>query len=81
MEEKLIREPEIKRDEQGNIIYVAIAFGPHYFVEIMPDENSGELTLYLGTTHHGFHATAIELNGQLEKLIDEVKLAHPALEF
>jgi hypothetical protein len=80
MAENYIREPDVERDEQENIKHVAISFGPHYFVEIMPDEK-GVLTLYLGATHHGFSAKADEVNGQLERIVEEVMKSHPDLSF
>jgi hypothetical protein len=71
-----IREVNAKKDRNGNYTEVRIVFGPHYFVELHR-EASGGVTLVLGATHHGFKADASEVNGELERIINEVRQAHP----
>lgn len=78
MNENRIEKPLIELDEDGKIKRVYVVFGPHYFIDIMPNE-SGKLTLYLGATHHGFNANATEVGGELEKVIYEIREAHPEL--
>jgi len=52
-----------------------VNFGPHYFVDIF--EKDGKATFVLGATHHGFMVDASEVNGELEKIIYEVREGHP----
>jgi hypothetical protein len=70
-----IDEVEIERDKQGGIESVRFAFGPHYFVQVM--RKKGRLELCLGATHHGFRSDASEVNGELERFVEEIKRAHP----
>lgn len=81
MEREKIKVVEIERDDQENYTRVRVLFGPHYFIDIMPSELSGELTVYIGYTHHGFSARAVNLGDQLENIINEVREAHPELSF
>jgi hypothetical protein len=37
------------------------------------------LTIVLGATHHGFKADASEVDGDLERLINEVREEHPEM--
>lgn len=80
MKDNHIGQPKIEKDEHGNIKRVYVQFGPHYFIDLLPNE-SDELTLYLGATHHGFNARAIEVNDELERIIYEVREKHPELSF
>lgn len=81
MEKAYIRDVKIESDGNGRFRRVKIVFGPHYFIDIMPSEETGELTLYMGATHHGFSAKAEEVGDQLEKIIYEIRDAHPELTF
>jgi hypothetical protein len=74
-EEKRIEEPKIARDASGKIQSVRLVFGPHHFVEV--DLKDGRARCAIGTTHHGVRADASEINSELERLIDELKRAHP----
>ena len=71
-----IRPIEVEKDDAGEIQRVRLGFGPHYFVELLSKENEG-VDFVLGATHHGFIADATEINGELEKIINEVRDAHP----
>lgn len=73
--ETRIEEPNIKRDVKGRITSLGIVFGPHHFVEVMVED--GRVKCALGTTHHGVRADAAEVNGELERMIDELKRSHP----
>lgn len=73
-----VGKPKVEYDEQGKIKRVYVQFGPHYFVDIMPNEN-GDLTLYMGATHHGFKARATDVGGELEGIIYEIRDKHPDL--
>jgi len=55
---------------------VRVVFGPHYFVELHREINGG-VSFVLGATHHGFRADASEIDGELEKIIYEIREAHP----
>ncbi len=80
MKEHHIGKPEVEYDEEGKIIKVFVQFGPHYFIDIMPNE-IGDLTIYLGATHHGFKARATDVGGELEDIIYEIRDKHPDLSF
>ena len=54
---------------------VRLVFGPHYFVQLKM-EDPGAVTFVLGATHHGFKADASQVNGELEKIIYEVRGNH-----
>jgi hypothetical protein len=41
-------------------------------------EDLGAVTFVLGATHHGFKADASQVNGELEKIIYEVRGNHAA---
>lgn len=73
-----IREPEIHRGKAGEVERLRIVFGPHYFMELDAGPE-GSIELRLGATHHGFRADASEVNGQLERIISEVRDRHPDL--
>ena len=73
-----IREVTVEKNEDGKVLSVRIVFGPHYFVSIEPNEE-GVLTFYLGATHHGFAADAIQVGKGLEELIWEIREQHPEL--
>ena len=73
-----IREPEIDRGKGGEVERLRIVFGPHYFLELDAGPE-GTVELRLGATHHGFRADASEVNGQLEKIVNEVRETHPEL--
>ncbi len=70
-----IREVTISRNPDGTYKQVRVVFGPHYFVDIF--EEDGKVKFILGATHHGFMADASEVGGELEKIIDEIRRAHP----
>jgi hypothetical protein len=70
-----IEEPEVEREGDGKITAVRFAFGPHYFVQV--DIREGKAMLCVGATHHGISADASEVNGELEKFVEELKIAHP----
>jgi len=76
-----IGEPNIERNENGEITRVSVCFGPHYFIDIMPHEETGELAIYMGATHHGFGAHAHEVGGELEQIVEEVMKNHPDISF
>jgi hypothetical protein len=71
-----IRAVEAHKDSEGNYNRVRLVFGPHYFVELHVEESGGVLFV-LGATHHGFRADASEVDGELERIINEVRRAHP----
>lgn len=75
-----IREVKVEKDENGKVKSVTVVFGPHYFIEIMPNE-AGKLILYIGATHHGFSADATQVGKGLEAIIEEVRRNHPELVF
>lgn len=76
--EEGIRVVDVTKDEKGTIQKVRLVFGPHYFVELHEKEEGG-VEFVLGATHHGFHADASQVGGELEKIIYEVREKHGAL--
>ena len=62
-------------DARGDITFASIRFGPHYRVEVRND--GANVSFELVATHHGFKADASEVNGELERIIQEVRHAHP----
>lgn len=72
-----IRTIEIEQEANGTYHAVQVFFGPHYFVDIRPDED-GVLTVYIGATHHGFKAHAAEVMDELERIIEDVRKRFPA---
>jgi hypothetical protein len=71
-----IRTVEAQRDAQGNYARVRVVFGPHYYVELHSDK-ADRVTFVLGATHHGFKADASMVGGELERIINELREAHP----
>ena len=64
-------------DERDGVIRrVRLVFGPHYYVELHL-KDSDNVEFVLGATHHGFHADASAIDGELEKIIYEVRAEHP----
>lgn len=57
---------------------VRVTFGPHHFAEIFHED--GRVKFVVGATHHGFMVDASEVPSQLERLIEEVRAAHPDLQ-
>jgi hypothetical protein len=48
-----------------------IRFGPHHLVEVWKE---GDKTSFaLRYTHHGFKADPSELNGELERIINQIR--------
>lgn len=76
MRQSGIRRVEVEQDTKGTYKKVRIVFGPHYFLELH-GKKGGAVSFILGATHHGFEADASEVNGQLERIIEEVRRAHP----
>jgi hypothetical protein len=71
-----IREVTIKKNKSGGYESVRLVFGPHYFLELHSGDDDA-VTFVLGATHHGFKADASEVNGELERIIEQVRLSHP----
>ena len=73
---KGIRTVETEKDSSGNYTHVRLVFGPHYFVEL--HRGAGDsVSFVLGATHHGFKADASDVSGELERIIEEIRRAHP----
>lgn len=65
----------VERERTGQITSASIRFGPHYMAQVIDD--GGNTTFQLVSTHHGFAVDASELDGELERLIDDVRASHP----
>jgi type IV secretory pathway TrbF-like protein len=64
-----------EKNANGKVTVARIRFGPHYLVEVRKDR--GKVSCVLVATHHGFKADASEVSGELERIIEEVRRAHP----
>jgi hypothetical protein len=53
-------------------------FGPYHFVDLHRREDGG-VDFVMGTSHHGFLADASTVDSELERIINEVREAHPDL--
>jgi hypothetical protein len=73
-----IRTVEVEDDDDGNMRFVRLVFGPHYYV-VLERRDDGKVNFILGATHHGFKADASEVGGELEELIQEIRRGHPQL--
>jgi len=73
-----IREADVQTDASGVITNVRLVFGPHHFVELHRRDDGG-VDFVMGTTHHGFLADASVADSELERIIKEVREAHPDL--
>lgn len=71
-----IRNLEIEKDPSGEVTRIHFYFGPHYYIDVQPDEK-GILSIYAGATHHGFKAHAAEISGEWERFIEEIRKNHP----
>ena len=56
---------------------VQATFGPHYRVEITTDPVTGETAFTCVRTHHGYEVDASDINGPLERIIEETVQRHP----
>ncbi len=72
-----IRSVEVQKNAKGDYSHVRLVFGPHYFVELQL-QPSGGVDFVVGATHHGFKADASQVNGELERIIQEIRAKHPA---
>ncbi|MFH1033229.1 MAG: hypothetical protein V1806_01865 [Pseudomonadota bacterium] len=71
-----IRTVDVTTNDVGDYKRVRLVFGPHYFVELQ-EQPDGKLIFCLGATHHGFKADASEIKGELERIIYDIRRAHP----
>jgi hypothetical protein len=62
-------------DVASNPVMVTIKFGPHYYLRV--EDNQGQVSFSLGTTHHGFTADASDVNAKLENIINHIKEKFP----
>ena len=71
-----IKKIETGKTSDGRWNHLKVIFGPHYFLELC--EEGGRTELRLGATHHGFRASADEVNGELEVFINKIREIYPA---
>lgn len=65
-----------EKNAKGQITVARIRFGPHYVAEVRA-EDPEKVVFALVATHHGFEADASEVGGELERIIEDVRRAHP----
>ena len=75
-----IRDITVKKNDKKHFVdkdvdKLRVVFGPHFFFELT--EENGELFMILGATHHGFKIKANEVNGLLDRLIQDVRAEVP----
>ena len=75
MEKEKIRNLEVKKDDDGNIVHVGVVFGPHHFLDVRIDPD-GKVKFSMGATHHGFEADATEIDSELYHVIEELRRNH-----
>ena len=66
---------DVEEDATGEVHRARIRFGPHHAVEVWKD--GGKTSFAVVATHQGFKVDASELNSELERIIEEVRAAHP----
>ena len=66
---------ECEKGANGEVRVARVRFGPHHRVEVRKDGDTTSFVLV--ATHHGFKADATHLDGELERIINEVRAAHP----
>ena len=52
---------------------IIIKFGPHYYIQLFYDHNR-KLKLNIGAIHHGIIVNANDVNGELERIIDFIRV-------
>jgi hypothetical protein len=62
-------------DANGEITLVRVRFGPHYLLEVRKAQRN--VSFELCYTHHGFKADASGVDGELERIIEEIRRTHP----
>ena len=62
-------------NRDGDVVHARVRFGPHFAVDVHDEDGNVSFTLVY--THHGFRADATEVSGELERIIDQVRAAHP----
>jgi len=63
------------KDANGEVTAARVRFGHHFLVDVQKE--AGRVRFVLVATHHGFEADASEAGGELERIIEEVRRAHP----
>jgi hypothetical protein len=66
---------QVEHRPDGAIGRASIRFGPHHVVDVRDDGERVSFSLVF--THHGFAVDASEPGGELERIIEEVRHAHP----
>jgi hypothetical protein len=61
---------------KGGVEAVVVRVAPHNLIVI---SGGAKPTVSMASTHHGFVAEAFELNGQLEQVINHVRMRFPKL--
>jgi hypothetical protein len=68
---------DVERRANGDVVRARIRFGPHHRVEVWKDNERTSFALV--ATHHGFKADASDLNGELERIINQIRETNPEL--
>lgn len=66
---------DFEKNADGEVTVARIGFGPHHHLEIRKDRGKTSFALFY--THHGFKADASQLDGELARIIEEVRRGHP----
>ncbi len=71
-----IRSVSYEKTPDGQIVRLRVIFGPHYIVELL-SEPSGNTQFVIGATHHGIHADASAVGGELDGVINALRGKFP----
>jgi hypothetical protein len=71
-----IRSVGIETGNDGRITRLTASFGPHHYFTVSTTKK-GRVRFRLCYKHHGFESDASEVNGDLEKIIETIRKAHP----
>lgn len=67
-----IRKVEIKHNATGEVEFVKVIFGPHFYV-VVDARGASSTSFTLGATHHGITIHDMAVNGKLTEIIDELR--------
>lgn len=76
MSESGIMSIDLSKRKDGSLKRVRLVFGPHYFVEVHTNDDDS-VEFRLGANHNGFRADASKVDGELEKIIREIRERYP----
>jgi len=73
-----IRSAEIVRNSSGEVEFVKLIFGSHFYVVVDATAEQG-VSFTLGATHHGITVDATNVDGELTNIINSIRATHATL--